>query len=142
MQLCIYSINRGPDYHLVSRISSQPSLCINTQLYNLIDSRVLWTIQPILLQNALGQESPTEEMSAREILHAGLRRSQTDQRLRHELSPRSFLGGTCLDIPRTRCIDTQNRNRCRLHLQNDGGEWLAEWTAEGKPEYGVDDEIG
>lgn len=76
------------------------------------------------------------------VLDTGLRRRQTNQRLRHELRPRALLGRPALDVPRAGSVDAQHGDWAGLDLRNDGGERVAKGPAEGEAEDGVDDEIG
>lgn len=74
--------------------------------------------------------------------HARLRRRQTDQRSRHELRPGPLLRRTILDIPRAGRVDAEDGNGDVFELGDDGGEGVAEGTAEGETKNGVDDEVG
>lgn len=81
-------------------------------------------------------------MPATVMLHAGLRRCQADQRLRHELRPGPFLRRTVLNVPRAGRVDAKHRDRRRFDLRDDGREGLAEGASKREAENGVDEEVG
>lgn len=76
------------------------------------------------------------------ILHARLRRSQTNKRLRHELRSWAFFGWPALNVPGTGRIDAQNGDTGCFDLGDDGREGFTEGSAEGEAEDSVDEEVG
>lgn len=61
--------------------------------------------------------------------------------MRHELGTGSFLRRSALDIPRARRIDTQHLDVSGLDLRDDLGERIAQWSAEGEAEDGINQEV-
>lgn len=120
----------------------KPSLGINTDLHNLVNSRIRRTVKPILIRNILRQEPAPNKMSSPIELDTRLRRRQANQRRRHELRARPLLRRTALDIPRAGRVNTQYRNGGGLDLRDNGTEWVAQWSTEGEAEDSVDEEIG
>lgn len=109
---------------------SKLSLSINPHLDNLLDTWILRQIQFVFIRNTLRQEPSTQEMPSLVILHARLRRSQTNERLRHELRSRAFLGWPALNVPGTGRINAQNGDTGCFDLGDDGWEGFAEGSAE------------